>query len=87
MRKGSAYKRKDGRWEFRILMGKTSEGKRVFKSYYRADNFKHHGQHHIKHDHKREFKHYKLGHHIIKQDRQLDKQYHNKLKRRYKQLQ
>ena len=34
MGKGSAYKRKDGRWEFRILMGKTSEGKRVFKSYY-----------------------------------------------------
>ena len=34
MIKGSAYKRRDGRWEFRILIGKTSEGKRVFKSYY-----------------------------------------------------
>ena len=34
MIKGSAYKRRDGRWEFRILMGKTSEGKRIFKSYY-----------------------------------------------------
>ena len=27
MIKGSSYKRRDGRWEFRILMGKTSEGK------------------------------------------------------------
>ena len=34
MIKGSSYKRRDGRWEFRILMGKTSEGKRIFKSYY-----------------------------------------------------
>ena len=34
MSKGSVYKRKDGRWEFRILIEKNSEGKRIFRSFY-----------------------------------------------------
>ena len=34
MSKGTVYKRKDGRWECRISMGKDDNGKRVFKSFY-----------------------------------------------------
>lgn len=34
MNKGTTYKRKDGRWECRISMGKNNDGKRIFKSFY-----------------------------------------------------
>lgn len=34
MSKGTVYKRRDGRWECRISMGKDDNGKRVFKSFY-----------------------------------------------------
>ena len=34
MSKGTTYKRKDGRWECRVSMGKTEDGKRVFRSFY-----------------------------------------------------
>ena len=34
MSKGTIYKRKDGRWECRISMGKDDNGKRVFRSFY-----------------------------------------------------
>ena len=34
MSKGTTYKRKDGRWECRISMGKDDNGKRVFRSFY-----------------------------------------------------
>lgn len=34
MSKGTVYKRKDGRWECRISMGKDEIGKRVFRSFY-----------------------------------------------------
>lgn len=34
MRKGTLYKRKDGRWECRISLGKDESGKRIFKSFY-----------------------------------------------------
>ena len=34
MSKGTIYKRKDGRWEARISMGKDENGKRVFRSFY-----------------------------------------------------
>ena len=34
MNTGTVYKRKDGRWECRISMGKDDNGKRVFKSFY-----------------------------------------------------
>lgn len=34
MAKGTTYKRKDGRWECRISIGKDDNGKRVFRSFY-----------------------------------------------------
>ncbi len=34
MNKGTVYKRRDGRWECRISMGKDDNGKRVFRSFY-----------------------------------------------------
>ena len=34
MSKGTVYKRKDGRWECRISMGKDDNGKRISRSYY-----------------------------------------------------
>ena len=34
MAKGNVYKRKDGRWESRIYLGKDENGKRIFHSYY-----------------------------------------------------
>lgn len=34
MSKGTVYRRKDGRWECRISMGKDDNGKRVFRSFY-----------------------------------------------------
>ncbi len=34
MNKGTVYKRKDGRWECRISLGKDDKGKRLFKSFY-----------------------------------------------------
>ena len=35
MRKGqNVYKRKDGRWEARIITGRTAEGKILYKSLY-----------------------------------------------------
>lgn len=34
MSKGTVYKRKDGRWECRISMGKDENGKRIFRSFY-----------------------------------------------------
>ncbi len=34
MNNGSVYKRKDGRWEFRISLGKDENGKRIFRSFY-----------------------------------------------------
>lgn len=34
MNKGTVYKRKDGRWECRISMGKNENGRRVFRSFY-----------------------------------------------------
>lgn len=34
MSKETVYKRRDGRWECRISMGKNDNGKRVFKSFY-----------------------------------------------------
>ena len=32
MSKGTVYKRKDGRWECRISMGKDDNGKRISRS-------------------------------------------------------
>ena len=32
MRKGTVYKRKDGRWECRISMGRDENGRRIFRS-------------------------------------------------------
>lgn len=34
MSKKTAYKRRDGRWECRISMGKDENGRRVFRSFY-----------------------------------------------------
>ena len=34
MSKGTVYKRRDGRWECRISMGKDESGRRVFRSFY-----------------------------------------------------
>jgi hypothetical protein len=34
MNKGTVYKRKDGRWECRISLGKDDNGKRLSKSFY-----------------------------------------------------
>ena len=34
MNRGSVYKRKDGRWEFRIYLGKNGNGRRIFRSFY-----------------------------------------------------
>jgi len=34
MSKGTVYKRRDGRWECRISMGKDENGRRVFRSFY-----------------------------------------------------
>ena len=34
MNNGTAYMRKDGRWECRLTLGKGSNGKRLFKSFY-----------------------------------------------------
>ena len=35
MKKGqNVYKRKDGRWEARIITGRTAEGKILYKSFY-----------------------------------------------------
>ena len=36
MNKGSCYLRKDGRWEFRICLGKNGNGKRMYRSFYGA---------------------------------------------------
>ena len=34
MNRGSIYKRKDGRWELRISLGKNGNGRRIFRSFY-----------------------------------------------------
>ncbi len=34
MSKGTIYRRKDGRWECRVSMGKAENGKRIFRSFY-----------------------------------------------------
>lgn len=54
MSKGTVYKRKDGRWECRISMGKDENGKRVFRSFYGKSREEAEYKAMISHDHTEE---------------------------------